>query len=75
MTKEQILEHIRNAPILPLTNEWADIADMYADALSTVAEKLSVIEMAEFVAVGMLVRRKCVAAEAATLDGRQASLF
>jgi hypothetical protein len=57
MKKEQILEHIRNAPLLPSNNQWSDIADMYASALSAVSDRLTAMEMAEFVAVGMLARR------------------
>lgn len=64
MTKEQILEHIRNAPLPAAENAWSEIAEMYASALSNVSDRLTAIEMAEFVAVGMLARRHIAAGDA-----------
>jgi hypothetical protein len=63
MTKQQILDHIRNTPVLSFNDEWKDIAEMYAEALAGISGKLTAMEMAEFIAVGMVARRKCLAAD------------
>lgn len=83
MKKEQILEHIRNAPLLGSTDEWSDIEEMYAGALANIADRLSAMEMAEFVAVGMVARRHVLRDEAVASEsvlgflraGVQPSLF
>lgn len=69
--------------MLQSDKDWTAIADMYAMALSGVAEKLTAMEMAAFVAVGILARQHVVGDDApgaqSVLDflqrGAQISLF
>jgi hypothetical protein len=58
MSEQEILEHILGAPMIPREQGWDEIVQLYAKTLSNVASKLTMMELAEFVAVGMLVRQK-----------------